>query len=163
MNYIPNFFSETVQTCHLSTLRMPKVLKSTCRKVDVYLHAKNQLHISLLFWDIVKTWQTCYFANFGNAWLSPSKIIPSIYRKLSCLSACKKLTSSFTFSLRYYKDIANLLFWVLWACLAMHTHSDTINLKKNFTFINKQKICAKVCKLLILGTLGMPAYAHLKW
>ena len=31
-------------------------------------------------------------------------------------------------SLRYWKDIANLLFWVLWACLAMQTQSDNIKL-----------------------------------
>ena len=38
---------------------------------DVYLYAKNQLHLQLLFWDIAKTLKTCYFRNFGNAWLSP--------------------------------------------------------------------------------------------
>ena len=45
-------------------------------------------------------------------------MIVSIWRNLWCLSAEHP---SFTFSLRYCKDIANLLFWVLWACLAMHT------------------------------------------
>ena len=63
----------------------------------------------------------------------------SICDKLSRLSAGRKSTLSFTFSLRYYKDTGNLLFWVLWtvflemlqgcvtlfwvlwACLATHT------------------------------------------
>ena len=81
---------------------MPKLLKPTCRKLYVYLHVKNQLHISLLFWDITKTLQSCYFENFGNDWPSPSKIILSICRTLSCLSACKKSTSSFTAFLRYW-------------------------------------------------------------
>ena len=55
----------------------------------------------------------------------------------------------------------------------MHTQKDTTKLKKIFLFIVKQKIkilthvfqgdIAKICKLLILGTLGMPAYAHPKW
>ena len=44
------------------------------------------------------------------------------------------------FSLIYYKDIVNLLFWVLWACLATQTQSDTINLQKTFVFICRQKI-----------------------
>ena len=46
-----------------------------------------------------------------------------------------KINSSFTLSLRYCKDIIKLLFWVLWACLAMHTQSDTINLQNIFVFI----------------------------
>ena len=40
-----------------------KVLKSACKK----------LTSSLLFSDILKTLQTCYFGNDGNAWTSPSK------------------------------------------------------------------------------------------
>ena len=43
------------------------------------------------------------------------------------------------FSLKYCKDLANLLFWVPWACLALHTQSDTNNLWKNFVFICRQK------------------------
>ena len=120
---------------------------------------------------------------------------------------------------RYRKEITNLLFWVIWAYLAAHTKNDSINLKKPFTFICRQRInfilhlclkilqryrklvmldiwaclgthkwyyelvehfrvyllaknqlhspqfsgdTAKTCKLLILGTLGMPGYAHPK-
>ena len=47
--------------------------------------------------DIVKTLQTFYFGNFGNACPSPSKIIVSIWRRLSCLSGCKKSTSLYFF------------------------------------------------------------------
>ena len=43
------------------------------------------------------------------------------------------------FSLRYCKDITNLLFWVLWTCLTTHTKSDTINMQKSFMFICRQK------------------------
>ena len=75
-----------------------------------------------------------------------------------------------TFSLRYCKDIANWLFWVLWACLATYTQSDTINLKKTFMFICRQKInspcfsgdIVKMCKLVILGILDMSGYAPKK-
>ena len=100
-------------------------------------------------------------------------MIVSLWRNLWCLTVGKKSTSSFTLSLRICKDIADLLFWEFWAWLAMHTQKDTIKLKKIFLFIVKQKIkilthvfqgdIAKICKLLILGTLGMPAYAHPKW
>ena len=38
-------------------------------------HLKNQLHPSLLFWDIAKILQTCYFEYFEDAWLRPAKMI----------------------------------------------------------------------------------------
>ena len=89
-----------------------------------------------------------------------------------CLSTDKKSISFFTFSLRNGKDIANLLLKVLWKWQATHTQSDTINLKKILVFICSQKInfippifgaIAKIYEFLILGTLDMPGYAHLKW
>ena len=51
----------------------------------------------------------------------PIKILLSICSNLLCLSACKKSTSSLNSSLRYCKEIANLSFWVTWACPATHT------------------------------------------
>ena len=54
--------------------------------------------------------------NFENIWPSPSKIIVSICRKFSCLSAYKSLTSL----LEYCKEIEKL-FWVIWIGLATHT------------------------------------------
>ena len=79
---------------------MSKVLKSTCRKLWCLSTYKKSTSSQTSFWDIVKTLQTCYFSNLGNAWSSPSKIIVSICRKLSCSSACKISTSSLTFFLR---------------------------------------------------------------
>ena len=52
----------------------PKCWNQLVGNFDVYLHGKNQLHLKLLFWGIVKTLQTCYFENCGNAWPSPSKL-----------------------------------------------------------------------------------------
>ena len=96
------------------------------------------------------------------------KIILSNCSKLSCLSVCKKSTSSFN-SLRYRKEIANLLFSVNWACLATHTYNDDSNLKKPFTFICRQKIkfilhvfLERYCKLIVLGTLDMSDQANPK-
>ena len=51
-----------------------KTIMPTCRNFDVYLHAKNELHSWLLFWDIVKILQICYFEYFENAWSCPSII-----------------------------------------------------------------------------------------
>ena len=65
------------------------------------------------------------------------KMIVSIWGNIWYLSAGKKATPSFTFSLSHFfycKDIVNL-FWVLWTSLAMNTESDTINLLKPFVFI----------------------------
>ena len=56
------------------------------------------------------------------------------------LSTSKKSSSSFTFSLRYYRDIADLLFCAFWEWQATHTQSNTINLWKNFVLICRKKI-----------------------
>ena len=66
-------------------------------------------------------------------------MIVAIWRNLWGLSVGKRSTSSFKFSSRYYKDVVNL-FCAPWACLAMHSQSDTINLYKTFVFICTQKI-----------------------
>ena len=89
--------------------------------------------------------------------------------KLSSLSTCKKLTSSLTPFLIHCKEIPNLLFRVIWACLATHTQNDSINLKKPLMSIYKQKkklICHVFLEILqrygklVLDTLGMPCYQH---
>ena len=61
-------------------------------------------------------------------------MIVAIWRNLWRLSVGKRPTSSFMFSLTCYKNVINLLFWVLWVCLATHTQIDT------FVFICRQKI-----------------------
>ena len=67
-------------------------------------------------------------------------MIVSIWKNLQHLSAGKKSTSSFLFSLRYCKDIVNWLFLAIWACLATLTQSDTINLVENFCVYLQAKI-----------------------
>ena len=64
----------------------------------------------------------------------------AIWRNFWRLCVGKRSSSSITFSMIYYKDIVNLLFWVLWACLVTQTQSYTINLQKTFVFICRQKI-----------------------
>ena len=88
--------------------------------------------------------KTYYFGNFWNAWLSPSKylstnsIVP-ICSKRSCLSTCKKWTSSLTSFLKYWKEIANLLIWVFCICLFTHTQNDSNSLEKTLYFICRPK------------------------
>ena len=76
--------------------------------------------------------QTCYLQYSGHAWPHPPIIIASPCRKLWCLSASKISILFLTSSLRYFKDITNLLLWVLWVCLAKPTKNDSINLQKIF-------------------------------
>ena len=90
---------ETAWSCPvimiISTLQetlIPKVLKFTFRKLWSLSTCKKSISSLTAFLSLVKTSQTCYFGNFGNAWPSPIKIILSICSKLSCLSACKKST-----------------------------------------------------------------------
>ena len=40
----------------------------------------------------------------------------------------------------YFKELAYLLFWVIWACLATNIQNNSITLNKPLTFICKQKI-----------------------
>ena len=61
-------------------------------------------------WDIPKISQTCYLGYFRHAWLCTPIEILSTRRKLSCLSAAKKSTSSPKFFWRYCKDIQTSYF-----------------------------------------------------
>ena len=67
--------------------------------------------------------------------------------------------------LRYFKKIANLLFWVIWACLNTHTQYQY---ERTFMFIYRLKIgfilhvfleiLQGYYKLVILRTLRMLGY-----
>ena len=84
---------------------------------------------AFLFLDIAKVLPTCYIEYFGHAWLWLVKVMPPACRKRWCLSSCKKPYLHLTSFLKYYENIANLLFWVLWT-----------NLLKTLMFICKQKL-----------------------
>ena len=74
--------------------------------------------------------------------------------------------------LRHCKDIANFLFWVLWAYLTVSTKNDGIRLQKSLMFTFKQnvksiphvllEILLRDCKPVILGIFWMPGHAHQK-
>ena len=129
---LANLLFWVMQTC----LAMPsRLIGSTCTKVwCLSACKKNQLHSSVLFWDTnifklpilgtlgisflhpflrYKKLQISYFGYFRHIWLWPVKMTLSACRKL-WFSSCKKSYLSLISFLKYYKDIANLLFLVLW-------------------------------------------------
>ena len=59
---------------------------------------------------------------------------------LFMLISMQKINFIITSFLRYCREIAKFLFWVIWACLATHTENDSGTLKKPLTFISRQKI-----------------------
>ena len=71
------------------------------QKGFVYTAGKEWTSSPMLLWRYCKGMKT-YFGCFGHAWLHSPKMIESPCRRLQCLSACKKQTSSFTFFSGYY-------------------------------------------------------------
>ena len=110
INFIIHMFLEILQrSCKLVVLGTLCMSGYTPQKwyyqlvenFRVYLQTKNQLHPHF-FWRCCKGMQTSFFIYFGDAWLRTPKMIISPCRKLPCLSASQKWTSSFTSFLRYY-------------------------------------------------------------
>ena len=94
-------------------------------------------------------------------------MIVSIWGNIWRLSPGKEITSSLTFSLRYCKDIVNLLFWVLWAYLLrtpkvlLSTYRKLLCLSagKEINLISHAFLeILQISKLLTLGTLGISGY-----
>ena len=154
---------------------MPKVLKSTCRKLWCLSACKKSTSSLTSFLRYCKDIANLLFWELWECLTIPIKIIVSICSMLSCLSACKKSTSSFIYFLRYCREIANLLFWSICTCLATHTYPKMRNcwnykwqyhFEETLTFISRQKmnfilhifftILQRYCKHVVLGTLGMP-------
>ena len=147
INFITHFFLEIFQRYYilviLSTLGMPGCPHQIWNyqiyeKLDFYLF-KNKLHIFLLSRDTAKILQACYFEYFRRGWPYSLTLIESTCRKLF-LYACKKSTSCLHSFLIHCKDIANLLAWVLWSCLAKTTENDCICFEETLMFNFMQKI-----------------------
>ena len=71
------------------------------------------------------------------AWNCLFNVIPVDCMKLLYV---EKIHFLIHFFLSCCKEMANLLFWVIWACLATQNYNDSINLKKPLTLICRQKI-----------------------
>ena len=113
--------------------------------------------------------------NLGMSGHTP-KMIKAIWRNLWPLSVGKSSSSSFTFSLRYYKDIVNFFlgggegyFGHAWLLKPKEILSTCRKLLCSFAGKKSNSPpcfsgdTAKICKLFMLGTLGMPGCTHPKW
>lgn len=135
----------------------------------MFICIKNQPH-PWLSWHIAKILQTWYFGYFGQDWPCPPKLIVSTCRKIWCLSACIKSSSTLPSFLRSCKDTANLLFWVLWTCLATPVKRDSINLWNHWCLPACKKASSCLTSFLkyrkdivnFSGCFGMPDKSHQK-
>ena len=88
----------------------------------------------------------------------------STYFKLWYLNALK-----INFVPRFFHNLANWLFWVLWVWLNSSTYQSLgqvdVYLHAKIDFIPPffVEILPKNYKFGVLGTLGMPGYDHQKW
>ena len=96
MIFITDFFPvilEIFHICYFECFRdvsahPSKVIVLTCKKN--LSPQKRQLCPSILSSDITKIKQTCCFGYFGHIFPSPAQLIVSTYKKVWCLSTCKK-------------------------------------------------------------------------
>ena len=127
---------------------MPKVLKSTCRKLDVYLHAKKLTSSLTSFFRYCKDITNLLFWELSECLTIPVKIIVPICSKLPCLSAYKKYTSSLISFLRYCKEIVNRAYSRNLGQRSLLARKGTFVWKKGSFFDKKsQKISRKLWHL----------------
>ena len=91
---LQHFFLNILQK-YYQLLILDTSISSNNTNFDLYLHAKKELHLELLFSDIVQILQTCYFGYFENAWSCPSLMIVSPCRKLWCSKCLNQLVGNF--------------------------------------------------------------------
>ena len=149
---------------------MSKVLKSTCRKLLCLSACKKWTSsITSFFLNILqRNTKLVILGNLDKPGHTP-KVMLSIWRNFWCLSADQKST----FSLIYHKDITNLLFWELWTCMVTQHPKWYYQLVENVcAYLSAKGLnssprfsgdVVKISKLLILGRLDMPGYAHPNW
>ena len=92
------------------------------QKALVFICRKKSTSFNMLFRWYCKDMQTSYFGYLPPALLHTSKMIESICRKLPCLSASQKQTSSFTSLLRYY-ILKNPAIWLAGNTLANNSRA----------------------------------------
>ena len=90
--------------------------------LNVLHHNRTHSSWKKISWYITKILPFSYFGYFENVWPLPSTMI---------ISACQKWPPLLTYFLRYCKNTANLLLWVIWECLIMPINTDNINLAGN--------------------------------
>ena len=165
----PTSFLSSFLTCYKDIINYPGYFghawpTPSTLIVSTFMFIRMQ-NIHFITWDIAKTLHTCYFKYFKHVWPYPLKMLASIYRKPWCSSAHKSNFIPHSSFLRYQKDFPNLLFWVIWACLAMPTKINNTNLDVHLHAKNKLdlslfffEILQRYYKLAILGGLDIPSY-----
>ena len=94
--------------------------------------------------------QAYYFGYLGHAWLYTTKMIVSTCRRLRCLSACQKYTSSFSSFLRYY-ILKNPTIWLADSIL---THNSRTRILPDMRLVVKSNNIKKIKKPLFWGHFG---------
>ena len=105
-------------------------IKKNSINLLMFKSMQKSIHHSLLSCDIAKILHICYFEYFMRAWPHASIMIVSTYMFNifdAFLLAINQLHSILP-SWDNAKDVAKLLFRVLWPYLAMSTKSDSISL-----------------------------------
>ena len=112
----------------------PKWYYQLVENVRVYLQEKKLFSSSMLFWIYCNDIQTSYFGYFGHAWLHKPKMIASTCRRLRCLSACQKYTSSLTSFLRYC-ILKNFAIWLADNILVHNSRTRSLSdINNNISF-----------------------------
>ena len=113
INFITQF-SFSILKLFETFLAIPTKINGINSYVSLMFICKQTINfISAFFLEIAKKLQTSNFGYFWHTWLRPKTTILPTCRKLSCLSSCKKSYLSLAYFLKYYTDIATLLFWII--------------------------------------------------
>ena len=115
IKFMPPFLQDILQRyCKLvilGTLKKRWYQLCCLENFGVYLHAKNQVHSSPLFWNITKTWQTWNFLNWG-CFTTPTKNNKITLTETFVYLHAKKWTWSLTSFLRYHTS-KNPAIWLV--------------------------------------------------
>ena len=103
----------------ISTSEYIAEILPTCRNFDVYKHAKINPISNFLFLRLLWVLWECLIMPINNDSITLQETLwwPKCWNKFvgnfDVYLHAKKSTSSLTSFLRYFKEIANLLFWVI--------------------------------------------------
>ena len=104
INFISNYFFEMLQRhCKLAIMRTLGILAHPC-----------QISMTLSWLSAHKKSTSLLTSSLSIPGHTPLKLQYQFEENLMFICRQKKSTSSYKFSLRYCKDIAKLLFWLLW-------------------------------------------------
>ena len=177
-NFTTHFFLEISQRlCKLDILGTIGMSGHTHQKLcqlienlNIYQEAKNQLHPSLLFWDITKILQTYYFGYFEHVWPWPPKLIViNLYQSLMfiCMKQINFIPPFFFEILQRYHKLVIL---GTLGILGYGHQKQWYKVVENFNVYFHAKfkfiphlflgMLLRYCTPFMLGTLDMPDHSH---